>query len=267
MKVRAVVTDVDGTLIQESGNVIDRRYYEAIRALRRLNIPVIIDSGRHIDSLRYLFEPVKDELFFICDNGAIAGTADRLVLAHTMDDEAYRGLISDCRSVPDCNTVVSTPDSAFTETGISDSFRTLLHSYRFAWEERPLQTVTGAVKVALHCDGDVGARSQGLIDKWKGTLTGVRSGEHWVDFMTPGISKAKTLSELMKKENIPGGSVIAFGDNMNDIEMIRYAGIGYAVANAAEPVRRAADRVIPPFGECGVLGVLEEVIRGGGEIQ
>lgn len=259
--------DVDGTLIPESGNVIDERYYDAILSLRRMNIQVVIDSGRHIDSLLHLFAPVRDELFYICDNGAVAGTAEQLVLAHTMSDDDYRGLIRDSQNIEGCDVVVSTPNGAFTEKEISESFRTLLHSYRFSWEEVPLLTVTDAVKVALHSDGDVGARTKQLVDKWKGTLSGVRSGAHWLDFMTPGVNKARTLEQIMKQEQIPREEVIAFGDNMNDIDMIQYAGIGYAVANAADPVRRAADRLVPPFGECGVLGILEEVIRSGGDLR
>ena len=54
--------------------------------------------------------------------------------------------------------------------------------------------------------------------------------------------------------------IIAFGDAENDIDMLRFAGLGVAVANSPENVKRHADRIAPANTEEGVAQVLEEIL-------
>ena len=72
---------------------------------------------------------------------------------------------------------------------------------------------------------------------------------------TKGIGLLK-LAELLGLER---EQVIAFGDGENDLSMIECAGIGYAMENAPENVKVAADRIAPPNTEDGVAQVLTEL--------
>ncbi len=72
---------------------------------------------------------------------------------------------------------------------------------------------------------------------------------------TKGIGLIK-LAELLE---IPRERVIAFGDGENDISMLECAGTGYAMANAPDNVKTAADRIAPPNTEDGVAQVLKEL--------
>ena len=58
----------------------------------------------------------------------------------------------------------------------------------------------------------------------------------------------------LKKENL-----LAFGDGYNDISMLRYAGLGVAMANASEEVKKAANRITLSNDEDGVARILEEL--------
>ena len=53
--------------------------------------------------------------------------------------------------------------------------------------------------------------------------------------------------------------VVAVGDQENDIELLREAGLGVAMPHAPEAVRQAADRVAPPVAEGGLLRLLGEL--------
>ncbi|QQO07907.1 HAD family hydrolase [Breznakiella homolactica] len=78
------------------------------------------------------------------------------------------------------------------------------------------------------------------------------------EIAAPGINKAEGLRELCSIVKVPMENTLAVGDNANDLEMVREAGIGAAVANAVEPVRNAADYVCQnQYG----LGVLEAIRR------
>ncbi len=72
------------------------------------------------------------------------------------------------------------------------------------------------------------------------------------DIVEKEASKAEGLKRLCKYYRIPLAETVAFGDSMNDIEIIRTAGIGVAMGNAIEAVKAAADYVTTPIGDDGV---------------
>jgi len=77
-----------------------------------------------------------------------------------------------------------------------------------------------------------------------------------------GVTKASGLAEVCRLLGIGMSEVIAAGDSLNDIPMIRAAGLGIAMGNAQEPVKMAADAVAPSHLEDGVAEIIRKYIFG-----
>ncbi len=78
--------------------------------------------------------------------------------------------------------------------------------------------------------------------------------------MTPGSSKWRALSVLMAMEGLTPEHVICIGDEINDLEMIRYAGLGVAMGNAIPAIKAVADYVTRTNEEDGVAHVVEQFL-------
>ena len=74
--------------------------------------------------------------------------------------------------------------------------------------------------------------------------------------MPKGIDKAASIERLCQKIGITRENVIACGDGFNDISMIEYAGLGVAMSNAQEVVKKAADYITASNDEDGVMKIL-----------
>ena len=81
-----------------------------------------------------------------------------------------------------------------------------------------------------------------------------------LEFSMPGCTKGKALQWLCEYLRIEPAQVIAFGDGENDKEMLAFAGLGLAVADAGEACRAAADGVIGACEEDGVAEYLERLL-------
>ncbi len=81
-----------------------------------------------------------------------------------------------------------------------------------------------------------------------------------LEISAPGVSKASTLAELAARRGIDRVDVVAFGDMPNDVPMLRWAGIGYAMADGHHEAVAAADAIAPPCHEDGVAQVLERLL-------
>ena len=78
----------------------------------------------------------------------------------------------------------------------------------------------------------------------------------WLDFMPEGVSKASALESMRERLGVPIEETFAIGDGHNDVEMLGWAGLGVAMGQAPEDVRRVADEVAPPIDEDGAAVVL-----------
>jgi len=87
-----------------------------------------------------------------------------------------------------------------------------------------------------------------------------RSKDTYLEIASKKISKLSALSFLLeKKYDISLPEVIAFGDNYNDIEMLKGVGLGVAVGNAKEEVKKVANQITLSNLEDGVADILEDV--------
>lgn len=99
-----------------------------------------------------------------------------------------------------------------------------------------------------------------LSARYRADLHVTRSWPYFLEIVRKGVSKGAALGVLTDMLGLARNEVMAIGDSFNDVEMFEYAGLGVAMGNAPEEVKRRADRVTLSNDEDGVACVLEEVI-------
>lgn len=90
----------------------------------------------------------------------------------------------------------------------------------------------------------------------------VRTRSDYLEIIPLTASKGAALMRLAEHVGVPLARVVAVGDQENDLEMLRAAGLGVAMPHAPEAVRRAADRVAPAAADGGLLALFGELFPG-----
>lgn len=85
--------------------------------------------------------------------------------------------------------------------------------------------------------------------------------KNWIDIIHGDVSKAKGVAILAEKLGIKREETIAIGDNINDIPMLTYAGLGIAMGNASDIVKKAADMVTLSNDCDGAAKAIEEILN------
>ena len=93
-----------------------------------------------------------------------------------------------------------------------------------------------------------------------GRVTAFTSDAGALEIVPEGVDKGTGLQKAAELLGIPREQVIAVGDGMNDVPMLRWAGLGCAMANAAPEVRAEADVIAPSCDEDGLAWVLEKYL-------
>ncbi|HEY5388856.1 MAG TPA: Cof-type HAD-IIB family hydrolase [Thermoleophilia bacterium] len=110
--------------------------------------------------------------------------------------------------------------------------------------------------VVLSEPADVDVLLPLLQEEWRGRLFVARSQASYIELAAPGVSKSGALQWLCDRDGLRRERTVACGDAQNDLDMLRWAGLGVAVAEAAPDVRAAAGLVVARAELPGLLARL-----------
>ena len=99
-----------------------------------------------------------------------------------------------------------------------------------------------------------------LEQRWGDRLCLASSRTRYLEMVDVGVNKGEALAFLAGSLGIRPSEVMAIGDGMNDLDMIKYAGIGVAMGNAKDLVREAADYVTLSNSQDGVAAAIEKFV-------
>lgn len=264
--IKLIATDIDGTLVDEGSNKVNAKYHEAVRELKKMGITFVVATGRSFSSVYDLFNEVKDDIIICCENGAFVSVRNKTIAQHILQENHVRDIIKDLREIRGVVPCVSKPY----EMLIEDADKKLMDSMNKDYKLNARlvndileEDLTEIIKVSAIDELGVTQNSGPIMrKKWGETLLVKESGFNWLDLNAENITKGKSIADIKEFLGVSYDETMVFGDNQNDIEMLKEAKYSYAVANAREEVKAAANFVTLSQDEDGVLRILEKVIRG-----
>ncbi|MFI1761077.1 Cof-type HAD-IIB family hydrolase [Streptomyces sp. NPDC020800] len=262
--IRLVVTDMDGTLLDDDKRLPDG-LWPMLAELRRRGVLFSPASGRQYATLARQFAEVAEGMVFIAENGTHV-VRDGVELS---SDPLERSVAGDlARTVRrlradgvDVGAVVCGKRSAYVERS-DEPFLAEVRKYYV--EHRIVEDVTAVeddvIKVALFDFGPAERTTAPALEAFAATHQVVVSGEHWVDVMNRTADKGAALRGLQRELGITPAQTMVFGDYLNDLEMLDAAEWSFAMANAHPEVLRRARHLAPSNNDNGVLRTVAEVL-------
>jgi hypothetical protein len=257
--IKLIASDIDGTLVKDGENEMNPELYDVILKLREKGIQFAAASGRQWASIEAIFEPIKEKVFYLSDNGAYVGCHGRNLFLNPIDPQTVWDLIDDVRKDDELDIMISGPDVVYLETKDEDFINWLVEGYKFQVERvEDLKKVDSEIiKISVYRKENVEDYTKYLQEKYKDRLKMTISGHMWLDCMKPGINKGQAIKLLQDSLDIKPEETMAFGDQLNDIEMLGQAYYSFAVGNARDEVKAAAKFQTDTNTNDGVLKILK----------
>lgn len=281
MAYRLIALDLDGTLLT-SKQAISPRTGRALRAARERGVVTVVATGRAVPSARQWSKAIGGGPAISCNGAGLLDSAGGLMVVRglpqaplvrllTLSREA--GLLAECYT--ESGIVLDRPwrqvESFWgwvrPSQSISEAAAAVFRVWwvnrirvvprLLQWAERPGRPAV--LKLMLIGEPD---KLRQLAQRVTGEMPGLEvtsSGRENLEVTAAGVSKGKALQQLAAHLRIPREEIIAVGDSSNDLEMLRYAGLGVAMGNAIPEVRAAAARVTGSNDEDGVATLMEEL--------
>ncbi|MFI5793660.1 Cof-type HAD-IIB family hydrolase [Streptomyces sp. NPDC051677] len=262
--IRLVVTDMDGTLLDDDKKVPDG-LWDTLARLRERGVLFSPASGRQYATLAAEFAEVADGMVFIAENGTYVVRDGAELSSDPLDPGAVARVIEVVRGLAsggvDMGAVVCGKRSAYVERA-DEPF--LAEVARYYVRHRVVEDVTAVdddiLKVALFDFGSVEESTAPALAPFADTHQVVVSGAHWVDVMNRTANKGAALRRLQRELGITPAQTMVFGDYLNDLEMLDAAHWSFAMAGAHPEVVRRARHLAPSNNDNGVLRTIARVL-------
>ena len=262
-----VALDLDGTLLTSDKRVTPRAR-SAVRRLAERGVHVVVCTGRPPRSaFGYAVELGLGHRFVCFHGAALADPSDgTLRVRHALDPAVARGALGRLRAAfPELMAGLETDHGWYLDPALFD----LRTSEARLGPEAPTAVGpvegfldAGAIKLFARHEGTGAAALAGVVEDLP--LYRTWSSPTMLELLDPQVDKRDALQELCSELAIDRTQVAAFGDQRNDVEMIRWAGIGVAVANAEPVVREVADLIVGSNDADAVARTLEGWLTAAG---
>jgi len=263
MGYRLLVADIDGTLVNAQREITPP-VRAAVTAAQARGVRVCLATGRIWPSARQYVEGLGANPPAILYNGGMVYdfTSGEVWFRTTLPLQQARDVLTILRQHPGVQPHLYVDDHvyipAMNETTAiyqrKDSVRTEPVGDLVGWlQVDPMKILIIGERPAL----EAVVRD---IDRLPYQVNHVFSEVVYLEILPPGINKGVALQAMAARLGVPAEEIIAVGDNLNDLAMIEYAGMGVAMAHAPEALRARAQFIAPSNDDHGLEAVIERFI-------
>ena len=257
--IKLIACDLDGTLLLNGAQELRRETPELIKRLRKQGRIFVAASGRQYPNLQRLFAPVKEEIVYIAENGALVIDSGEIIFRHEVDREQGQWILKRIMATEGAEALLSGVHTSYIQPKDQSYARHLKEVVKnnVTVVEDILKTEEPYLKIALYEKTGVQDSIKFWQDKFDGKINVVTSGNVWLDVIPEGVNKGSALDILGKRLGISPPEMMAVGDNYNDREMLEYAGYSVAMKNAQPGIKKMCKY------ETGLVeDLLEEILEG-----
>jgi len=251
--VKMIITDLDETLLN-SDKCISEYTISVLEKCKLKGIKIVFATARSAQSISKVLEQFMPDIL-ICYGGALALANETVIHRSEISADISSNLINDCLKEPDIIHVLATNEDVSYTNKINPEDKRMLH-YQ---------------SVDFSCKNNISYLKISVISNNPDVVNKIASaypmldllhykGENLYRFANSNAVKWNAIKAVSSFYNINTNMFVAFGDDKNDLEMIKNCGIGIAVENAIDEVKNVAKYICETNNNDGVARWLEKYI-------
>ena len=263
MTVKLIAVDMDGTFLDDNKKYNKEKFLSQYQQLKQQGIKFVVASGNQYYQLKSFYPEIESEIAFVAENGAYIVNEGKDLSVAELSAASVAKILEFIDATPGLNTVICGRDSAYILASQPDAFYQKMKNYyhRLKKIDSYDQIDDQIFKFATNIDDAHLSGFMTSLDEALGhIITSVSSGHGSADLIIPGRHKANGLRMLQEIWGIEDSEVVTFGDGGNDVEMLKQARFGFAMANAMPAAKQAASYSTVSNNEEGVLKIIDKIL-------
>jgi hydroxymethylpyrimidine pyrophosphatase-like HAD family hydrolase len=251
---RLIALDIDGTLTNGFRSPVSRRVLAGVRNAVAGGVHVVLATGRPmITTVPVLAELGLTTGSALCSNGAVRMdvASGELLSAYRFDPGPVVDLLGEL--LPGALFAVEVAGAQNLVTGTFPLSETATDRI----VDHATLTAEPITRLTVYWPGHSGPEMAARCARADLSTVSCMFGPEFMVAVSAGISKGAALEHLRLELDVPVDLTMAVGDGDNDLEMLRWAGLGIAMGQAPDIVKAAAREICGTIDDDGLAAVLE----------
>lgn len=263
--VKLVATDMDGTFLTSKGYYDNQRLHNVLEKFEKNNILFVAASGRSMLALEKMFAPHADKMAFIAENGTLVKVGEKTVFESGLTKPEFLEITDTLIESPymtGYDFLLSGEKGAYLHPKASDEYLEFIsHYYENVQRVDNLANVTDNIlKVTANFAADTVRNGEAWFNQRIDFVKAVTTGFKSIDIILSDVNKRTGLEALCESYGLSAAEVVAFGDNLNDYEMLEFAGRAVATQNARQEIKEISSEIIGHCDEESVMTYMEGLV-------
>lgn len=263
MDIKIVFSDIDGTFLTNDHKVTQKTI-QAVKSLISQNIQFGLVSARMPEAIYPIINKINVKIPIISYSGALVLNEDQEVLCNmTIDSDSTTNILNE---ISNCWHDVTINYYAGHQWFIKNIDKRVENEMNITEATAKVADFNSLInqnimpnKILVMCEPETCKIMENQLSEKIQNINVVRSSDILLEIMDKSVSKAVGIDILLKHYGFNIENSLAFGDNYNDIEMLKFAGRGIAMGNAPMAVKNIADNVTSSNEDDGIYKYLTKV--------
>lgn len=273
MVYKMLVLNIDGTLVQNNGR-IHKQTREAIDYAQSKGITVILATSRNFPSAKRIANSLKIDSYIISHQGGyIASQLNKPIYVNRIHEQIASEIVALLESFSCQIKLVHEHFSLCNKVELPDNMiaRVVFQSAnRFSYREQYVETMSEKlldqpvsppkIEVAFNRQQDV-ADAKKAIAAMYNEIDCIETDEYRMEIVGSNVSKLAGVNYVCDRLAINRHEVVAIGAGIDDLPLVKWAGLGVAMGNAPAEVKNAANWITRSNNDNGVAYMVKEHFR------
>lgn len=258
--IKLIISDIDGTLADSNGE-IDKDIFTIVPELKKRGITFVPASGRPYENIIKRFQAIGNGLTVISDNGAMVVRDENILSLTCFDKKTLQSLIQYGHQHKDYTIIATGTKTSYIENGNEEFIEYVKRFFTNSELVDNLLNIDDEIVKYTICS--ISHNMEDIYNEMATfhDLTEIKiAGKNWLDVNPLGVSKGKAVRELQRILSITPEETMAFGDYMNDYEMLQSVYYSCAPENACPEIKKIARLIIPSNDDHGVTKTIRELV-------
>lgn len=261
--IKLVLTDMDGTFLNNSGDYNRELYKEVKQLMEEKNVYFAPVTGKQCERVEELFGEDAKDLWILGDSATRIKHNGEFVYESLLSNELGQCIIQLLEELsPDHTIIACTQSGAVIKDSTSQEEAAIVRrSYAQVRQVADFSEIKeDFIKITIHDPLKKCIETREKLSPFFDSAYIVASEVAWIDITNANVHKGTTVQHLQELLNVTPAETMVFGDTYNDIELMACAEYSFAVRNAVQEVKDAANYITRSNEEDGVLRTIKHIL-------
>ncbi|MFW8630353.1 HAD family hydrolase [Vibrio natriegens] len=254
--IKLIITDMDGTFLNRHGDYNRELFQQVVTSMQEHGVKFAPCTGKQVERVEELFGEQSKDFWILGDSATRIKHQGQIIYQSLLNNTLGLNIIQQLESIEGSHIVIAcTPEFAAIKRDTPEHLRNLVRtSYA---EVKLVDSYTDIdsdfVKITVYDENKQCPLIRPQLSHFDEQAYIVVSEAAWIDIANAGVHKGTTVEKLQSIVGATEAETMAFGDGFNDIELMERAHFSFAMRNAFEETKAAANYITRSNDEDGVM--------------